>query len=185
MASFPFPLSLLCNSHNTLKPKKKWNTISLTYFLSFWQKVFALKAKYVEISWNQSKNSKNYVKSSIIWLVEVLASICYLIFWLNHKIIFLSRNEYWVHTLGSLIDMAPRLFIFWKKSYLHSLIRYPTIIDFEFFPKKLSFFTKWGYILKKILPPFSYYISHAYFTFYICQTPRIFNTPLLFDTLEY
>ena len=38
---------------------------------------------------------------------------------------------------------------------------------------------------KKILPPFSYYIPHAYFTFYICQTPRLFNTPLLFDTVEY
>ena len=26
---------------------------------------------------------------------------------------------------------------------------------------------------------------HAYFTFYICQTLRLFNTPFLLDTLEY
>ena len=31
------------------------------------------------------------------WLVEVLASIWYLIFRLNQKLIFLSRNEYRVH----------------------------------------------------------------------------------------
>ena len=38
--------------------------------------------------------------------------------------------------------MTPRLFICWKKSYLHSLIRYPTIINFEDFPPKMVIFHK-------------------------------------------
>ena len=48
----------------------------------------------------------------------------------------------YVPTLGYLIEVTPRLFICWKKSYLHSLIRYPTIINFEDFPPKMVIFHK-------------------------------------------
>ena len=52
-------------------------------------------------------------------------------------------------TLGYLIEVTPRLFIFRKKSYLHSLIRYPTIINFEVFPQKIVIFhRKWLYFEK-------------------------------------
>ena len=53
------------------------------------------------------------------------------------------------NTLGYLIEVTPRLFIFRKKSYLHSLIRYPTIINFEVFPQKIVIFhRKWLYFEK-------------------------------------